>query len=200
MNIPGINTEISFSAQFAKENEEVRLQNQSRQDALQREVQGDLVTISDEAKAVLEAKMKEFDANTPTDLSRDEREDIKQTLQETDGVTEKDLQALADAEKKGQEMGPPPREGGPPPGGPGGGGEVGRKGPPPKKGGGDQSSDAIDDIEDNIAELEEEIEELRAKAANDESAKEELKAKQIELSLLQAELALEEQKMSAMMK
>lgn len=55
------------------------------------------------------------------------------------------------------------------------------------------TSDEIEELQDEIEELKTEIEELQAKASSDEEAKQELKAKRIELTALELELALLQQ-------
>lgn len=185
MSVTGIYDSTSFAIAVSNGNEELQIQqSKSNQDDLHRPPQSDTVTISDEAKAVLEAKMQEYDAETPDDLTKEEKEDIKQTLENTEGVTEDDLEKLAKAEQ------------GPPPGAGGGVGKGGGAGKPAGGGkpdsGGEKTNDTIEDLEDEITALEEEIEELRTKASKDEESKEEMKAKEVELMLLQAELTQEQ--------
>ncbi len=155
----------------------------------------DTLQISQEARDLLAAKMDEFDAETPHDLTREERDNIRQALAETDGVTDEDRAALAEAAQR-ERKGPPPGGGRPPKGG----GPGGMGGPPPKKettGAG--SSDEVDDLKEEIEDLQAEIEALQAKASQDEEAAKELKAKRIELSTLEAELTLLQQQESASM-
>lgn len=155
---------------------------------------GDTVAISDEARELLAAKLEEYGARGPGDLTDAEHADLKRTMAEAEGVTDQDRDALDKAAERGREMAEKGKEEaaeareakaerqGPPSGGQGTSGE---------------DSDDIEDLKDDIDEAEEAIEELSAKAAGDDAeaieAREELKAKRIDLALLEAELALLEQ-------
>lgn len=138
----------------------------------------DTINISDEAKALLQAKMQEYGADSPDQLSATQLADLKETMQQSQDVTDSDRAALASLAADNETR-------------------TERRPPPPPKRQEAANSDAIDDLEDQIAELEKEIEELRAKAADDEKSKEELKNKQNELSLLESDLSLQKQQAAA---
>ena len=142
----------------------------------------DTIDISNEAKALLKAKMEEYGAMTPGDLSPEEIEDIKKTMAESEVVTVEDKATLDRI--AGMASGEGPRGVGGPPSG----GATGMQGPPPKKGGDQSESDEVTDLEDEIEDLKEEIEELRVSSTKNAEDKEELKAKKVELSILEAEL------------
>lgn len=145
----------------------------------------DTVEISDAARDVLEAKMREYGAETPDELSSEQLADLKNTMAEAEGVTDADRTALAERASDS----PPPKGAAAATGG-----KTERRGPPPKKDGAATSDeDEVEDLESEISDLEDEIETLRAKAATDEDSREELKSKQVELVLLESQLALLEQ-------
>jgi len=142
---------------------------------------GDMVDISDEARELLATKMAEFDAETPEDLSSEERDEIRDALEETDGVTERDIEIIGAGGPGGGPGGPADAESGE------------KSGTSSLTQGATDSSSDIDALEEEIAQLESEIEELQAKASTDEDAKKEMNTKTIELATAQAELTLLEQ-------
>ena len=150
---------------------------------------GDTVTISPEALGLLAAKMTEYDASTMNDLSTEEKDDIITALSTAEGLSDKEEQALATAVQGAGKDASADEDGT-------GAAKAGKQGAGGQSGGSASSSedsDEIEDLEEDIEDLEKEIEELTAKSATDEESKESLKAKRMELSLLEAELALLEQ-------
>lgn len=143
-------------------------------------VMGDMVDISDEARELLATKMAEFDAETPEDLTSEERDEIRNALEETDGVTDQDIQIIGAGGQGG-------------PGGPAEAESGEESGTGSLTQGATDSSSDIDALEEEIAQLESEIEELQAKASTDEDAKKEMNTKTVELAAAQAELTLLEQ-------
>ncbi|NDV25404.1 hypothetical protein FMR86_01935 [Desulfovibrio sp. JC010] len=157
---------------------------------------GDTVKISAEAMELFKSKLEEYGAQNPGDLTKDQKEDLKDTMEsfaEENNIDPENMPRPGGIPPGGM---PPEGEGGNPGGkqegqggrdrGPGGAG---------KAGGGQQaaSSDSTDDVEDKedeIETLQDEITQLRAEATNDEKAAEKLKTKEVELAALQAELAL----------
>ncbi|WP_031480685.1 hypothetical protein [Maridesulfovibrio frigidus] len=152
---------------------------------------GDTVSISAEAMALFSSKLEEYGAENPSELSDEQKEELKGTMDEfaiENGIDPTQVGGM-----------PPPPEGG-------GEGASDSEGEGSSEGGGaggatggeaaqgsTGTSDMISDKEEEIEEKEEEIEELRAKVSEDEDAAEQLKTKQSELALLQSELALLEQ-------
>ncbi|NDV21182.1 hypothetical protein [Desulfovibrio sp. JC022] len=152
---------------------------------------GDTVKISAEAMELFKSKMEEYGASNPGDLTKDQKEDLKDTMEsfaEENGI---DPENMPRPGRRPGEM-PPEGEGGNPGGkgdrGMGGGKQAAASG----AAGGTSSSSSTDveDKEDEIEELESEIQQLRSEATNDEKAAEKLKTKEVELAALQAELAL----------
>ncbi|MDC7217904.1 MAG: hypothetical protein PQJ28_02655 [Spirochaetales bacterium] len=180
--------------------------NQNEQDEQRKAIDerlkdGDTVKISAEAMELFKSKMEEYGAKNPGDLTKDQREDLKDTMEsfaEENGIDPENMPRPG-----GRPGGMPP--GGMPPDGEGGapGGEKG--GQPPTGGAGSNNqagaaggaaasssseSTDVEDKEDEIEKLESEIQQLRSQATNDEKAAKELKTKEVELAALQAELAL----------
>ncbi|WP_421900341.1 hypothetical protein [Maridesulfovibrio sp.] len=153
---------------------------------------GDTVKISAEAMELFKSKMEEYGAKNPGDLTEDQREDLKDTMEsfaEKNGIDPENMPRPG-----GRPGGMPP--GGMPPDGEGGAPGGGKGGQPPAgaaSGAAASSSSEstdVEDKEDEIEKLESEIQQLRSQATNDEKAAKELKTKEVELAALQAELAL----------
>jgi hypothetical protein len=151
---------------------------------------GDTVEISEEARALLRAKMKEM-GTPPGDLTKEQKDELKGVLSKALGVSKEQLDEVAHSLGRGdlppEGMRRPPKGGPPPQGGRSGGAGAGRGA------GGEARSTGVENriekLEEDIKELEKEIEELRSKASRDEGAKKELKTKEVELSSKQTELA-----------
>lgn len=183
----------SASAMFklSKMSEEEATRNKPM---ISRDKDGDTVNISAEALDLFKSKMDEYGTKDPGKLTAEQKDDLKETMEsfaEENGIDPKNMPRPG---------GMPPA--GMPPGGDGQGGTDGEKGGRPSSGSkeagaaggakGSSSTEESTDVDDKKAEIattEEEIEQLRGKAGNDEEAAEELKTKQTELLILQAELA-----------
>ncbi len=155
---------------------------------------GDTVSFSAEALTLLKTKLEEYGAEDPADLSAKERDEIAQAMETAEGVTAQDRESLAQlAATAGQEGAASQDQTGTGTQSEGQGDGASASG---QSGGGSgsaessDSSDTIEELEQNIEEVKQEIEELQAKAATDEESKEKMKAKQMELSMLEAQLAL----------
>ncbi len=179
-----------YAAQTLQRGDEISLSrpNPSKMGKVRGAV-GDTVEISEEARALLKAKMKEM-GTSPGNLTREQKDELKGILSKELGVSKEQLDEVAQSLGKGdlppEGMGRASKEGPSPQGGragKAGGGEAGAE---------TESTtvaDRIETLEQDIEELEEEVEDLRGKAARDEDAKEQLKAKEVELSTKQTELA-----------
>jgi uncharacterized protein (DUF1800 family) len=145
----------------------------------------DRVHISDQAREFLAAKMAEHGAETPGDLTPEQRAEVKRAMAESDEVSDRDRAALAQTAERADREGPPPADKD----------EKAREQRKPQSGQAAAAGDSeeVQDLKDDIEELEE-VEELTGKTLHDPDAKRELRDKRIELLTLEAELTLEELK------
>lgn len=193
-------TQSSGEAQSSGETQETSWSD-SEQEYTPFGLTGDTIEISEEAYALLQSKMQEYEGMTADDLSDGEKDELKGLLSDALGISEDDVDALAKGMAAGGATAPSVRsmaqEGEDSDGGSEGlnlsmGGEQ-LQAAPAAGGSAETASstidDRIDELEQEIEDLQNEISELQGKANSDPEAKEELKVKQTELTTKQTELA-----------
>ncbi|SMF01491.1 hypothetical protein [Desulfovibrio gilichinskyi] len=162
---------------------------------------GDTVIISAEAMDLFKTKLDEFGAKDPSELNDKQKNELKGTMDafaQKNGLDTSNMKEVqpegAGAKSEGDaQQGSENSEGSKSNSGGAKGASAGGAGGSGAAQGTETDSDEITDKKNEISDAEEEIEELRAKSSSDEKAAEELKTKQVDLALLQAELALLEQ-------
>ena len=210
MSILGVDTSTVFSTGYtAGTRNQVAGVSQSQENTSLQALQdklGDTVTISDEGRAMLAAKMREYSGKDPSSLTSEEKDDIRSTFQQALGLSDEQMATLDQEAAKSQEASGSSTEQDAAQGQQGtdssaqGSGQAQSSGQSQGSGqaqgsggqgssGSSDSSDEQDTLEEKIKDMEKEIETLMAKSVNDPEAKEQLAAKRAELANLEAQLA-----------
>ncbi|WP_320170881.1 FlxA-like family protein [Maridesulfovibrio sp.] len=151
---------------------------------------GDTVEISQEAIELYKAKMAEYGASDLTELSDDQKSELKESLENLADQSGGTLSSVSESDDSAETLAGDSES---TDGSGSGSAAAGASG----SGSSTSSTDQIEELEEQIEELEEEIQELQSKAESDPEAADELKTKQVELAQLQAQLLqLEEEEES----
>lgn len=186
-----LSLEQSWSLQVKNQNAEgVDDQEKDSEEESQSTLGSDIVTISDEAKQLLAAKLAEYDADNPDDLTEEEQTELRAVLAEAFSAEEDSTETADEVEGEEEDTVTTTAATGESDDSQAAGAASGSE---------ESSSDdtAIEELEEQIEELEQEIQDLEAKAQTDETSKKELNEKRMELSMLESELALLDQQQQA---